>query len=529
MKRFCLLTLALCLLLCLPACGNSAEKWQEQYELGFRYLAESNYYEAIIAFTAAIDIDPKSVDAYTGLANVYLATGEYEKADAVWAQARAAITDAALLAQIESLAAALPQAREFFESDKANAEKGAVQILTVDFDKEAFRAGQETAFTVIAAYQMPKDGPFRLRLRANTETFDSGTDISTEDRTLPRRGIVRMEASVAPVVWPSGHNFYLNLVLSALSPEGNYMESEGRAADTVYITPEGELTDRSTAVNAYGSTVFTARYTYVPFNELPQVCQTLLADCADRLMAGDPAGVVDIARRESRTNDAWRQAGMKNNCFYTEWNGYKVLMWLPQDHDQEGFQYHMELILRPENGTGYWFDSQCYTTPSTGDQWFDPYEEYTYAVCPCADWQWNGAATVSVTKDSYFNSVDKTSTTRVITAMHDTTSSVTTGTMANSLRRGDFEEDYSYHSEYSYSNSTRRYWGTTTYRKVLTYDETGFLIREGRYDELRTGDGGLYVPSADDIKDHPGEQVADLMGKKHKPPISSSILDELYW
>jgi hypothetical protein len=154
------------------------------------------------------------------------------------------------------------------------------------------------------------------------------------------------------VVWPSGHNFYLNLVMSALTPEGNYMDDHGRGSDTVYITPDGEIADRSTAVNAYGGTLFTARYTYVPFGELPQVCQTLLADCADRLIAGDPAGVVDIARRESRTNDAWRQAGVKHNNFYTEWNGYKVLMWLPRDYDQEGFEYHMELILRPENGTG---------------------------------------------------------------------------------------------------------------------------------------------------------------------------------
>ena len=205
MKRFCLLTLALCLLLCLPACGGkSSAKFQEQYDLGFRYLAESNYEEAILAFTAAIEIDPKSVDAYTGLANVYLAAGEYDKADAVWTQARAAITDAALLAQVESLAAALPQAREFFGSDKANAEKGAMQILTVDFDKETFRAGQETAFTVIAAYQMPKNGPFRLRLRANTETFDSGTDISTEDRTLPAGASSAWRHPLSPRSGPAG-------------------------------------------------------------------------------------------------------------------------------------------------------------------------------------------------------------------------------------------------------------------------------------------------------------------------------------
>ena len=43
--------------------GNT---WQEQYDLGVRYLAEGNYEEAIIAFTAAIEIDPNRVEAYMG-------------------------------------------------------------------------------------------------------------------------------------------------------------------------------------------------------------------------------------------------------------------------------------------------------------------------------------------------------------------------------------------------------------------------------------------------------------------------------
>ena len=40
--------------------------WQEQYDLGVRYLSEGNYREAIIAFTAAIEIDPKLAPAYVG-------------------------------------------------------------------------------------------------------------------------------------------------------------------------------------------------------------------------------------------------------------------------------------------------------------------------------------------------------------------------------------------------------------------------------------------------------------------------------
>ena len=56
-RRFCAL---LAVLLLLTACGQTAEAaWQEQYDLGMKYLSEGNYEEAIIAFTAAIEIDPK--------------------------------------------------------------------------------------------------------------------------------------------------------------------------------------------------------------------------------------------------------------------------------------------------------------------------------------------------------------------------------------------------------------------------------------------------------------------------------------
>ena len=52
------------LILLLTACGQSQEvRWQEQYDLGVRYLSEGNYEEAIIAFTAAIEIDPKRAEA----------------------------------------------------------------------------------------------------------------------------------------------------------------------------------------------------------------------------------------------------------------------------------------------------------------------------------------------------------------------------------------------------------------------------------------------------------------------------------
>lgn len=62
------------------ACGdNLAEKWQEQYDLGQKYLLEEDYEAAIVAFTEAIEIDPNQPDAYIGRGNAYIFSGETEE------------------------------------------------------------------------------------------------------------------------------------------------------------------------------------------------------------------------------------------------------------------------------------------------------------------------------------------------------------------------------------------------------------------------------------------------------------------
>ena len=88
MKRICSLFLSLCLVLGLCACGQKAEEapaaptWQEQYDLGIRYLSEGNYEEAIIAFTAAIEIDPKRPEAFFGRGDAYEKLDDLEQAAA---------------------------------------------------------------------------------------------------------------------------------------------------------------------------------------------------------------------------------------------------------------------------------------------------------------------------------------------------------------------------------------------------------------------------------------------------------------
>ena len=90
--------------LALSACGQSQEaQWQEQYDLGVRYLSEGNYEEAIIAFTVAIEIDAKQADAYLGVAEAYVALGDIDSAIAALEQGYELTQDNQILEQLEQL------------------------------------------------------------------------------------------------------------------------------------------------------------------------------------------------------------------------------------------------------------------------------------------------------------------------------------------------------------------------------------------------------------------------------------------
>jgi hypothetical protein len=68
----------------LSGCGGGAEVaaagWQEQYDLGLRYLSEGGYEEAVVAFTAAIEIDPKQAVVYVGRGDAYVGLEQHETA-----------------------------------------------------------------------------------------------------------------------------------------------------------------------------------------------------------------------------------------------------------------------------------------------------------------------------------------------------------------------------------------------------------------------------------------------------------------
>ena len=102
MRRFTTLLLTALLVLSLVACGGKSA-WQEQYDLGMRYLNEGNYQEAVIAFTAAIEIDAKRPEAYLGAADGYVGLGDYASARSILERGYAETGDDSLKNRLDAL------------------------------------------------------------------------------------------------------------------------------------------------------------------------------------------------------------------------------------------------------------------------------------------------------------------------------------------------------------------------------------------------------------------------------------------
>ena len=90
------------------------------YNLGVRYLSEGNYQEAILAFTAAIEIDPKSAPAYTGLAEAYITLDQIDAAITVLEQASERLSDSVEIQEKKDTIDRIMLLETPFEDTRAN-------------------------------------------------------------------------------------------------------------------------------------------------------------------------------------------------------------------------------------------------------------------------------------------------------------------------------------------------------------------------------------------------------------------------
>ena len=82
MKRIKIIFILALVVILLVGCKSKEARVQEQLDLGSKYMAELDYESAIVALNKAIKIDPKNVDAYKILAEVYEKSGRLDDARA---------------------------------------------------------------------------------------------------------------------------------------------------------------------------------------------------------------------------------------------------------------------------------------------------------------------------------------------------------------------------------------------------------------------------------------------------------------
>ncbi len=118
--------------------STDTARFRKQLNLGQRYLSEMNYEEAVVAFNQAIEIDPRSVDAYLGLADAYIGLGDEEAALAALKAGYEATGDERLKARIDEMEA--PVAEEEAEIPEPSMDSDEIQRRL----EEIYEIGQFT-------------------------------------------------------------------------------------------------------------------------------------------------------------------------------------------------------------------------------------------------------------------------------------------------------------------------------------------------------------------------------------------------
>lgn len=162
--------------------------FQDQYDLGMRLLSEGSYEEAIIAFQAALEIDPRSVDVYTALADTYEAMGDTEGLRRILEQGIEATGDAGLqerLSQLppqrpEGLSLGIPE-REYVVADEA------LEALLADMIEAGLAGNREVLEDAAWNAQLAQEmGDFLKEKKSRGERHGCVSENEEEDKVTYR-------------------------------------------------------------------------------------------------------------------------------------------------------------------------------------------------------------------------------------------------------------------------------------------------------------------------------------------------------
>ena len=380
MKRVLGAILTASMMLALCSCGQKAATWENQYDLGVRYLSEGNYEEAIIAFTAAIEIDPKRAEAYSGLANAYIAIGDYDKAAGVWENIPTE-TDG-----VDTTSFSIWQRKS--ENILAALESGesGIWIMNCAFNKETFSSGKETELLVTVFYNAVADAEYEINLMKESDKSWE----STGESLILNQGVGVCRLMGSATLPPDGEYFRLIAMLTQTGPIDS---------DSIYLMPDGSIND---GYNTYGGRKFVYRSNYQDYDSMTEAERQVIDVIGTAAINGNMESLYSIL--DDYTEATWSFT----HDIDTIWNGYKVEIFFRPYSDKDGDRIgQVEVEIRAENGPGYFGSIYHNFAVSTAgrESWWDDYQSTSWGTCFCEDWQWNGNIQAESHCNYQFNSI----------------------------------------------------------------------------------------------------------------------------
>ena len=123
-----------------------ANRLNRQLVLAEKYMSELNYDAAILAYKAAIEIDPRCEKAYVGLVDLYIAMGDYDNAEEVVAQAENNLDAEAVLALKEKTRTLLALDDIGVDNENTNTEETETSVEETSESEPYLRYMQATSF-----------------------------------------------------------------------------------------------------------------------------------------------------------------------------------------------------------------------------------------------------------------------------------------------------------------------------------------------------------------------------------------------
>lgn len=352
--------------------------WQSQYDLGMRLLGEGKYEEAVIAFSAAIEIEPKRAAAYMARGDAY-----------------------ASMAKPSSEAGAETGADATELSVSAAEDYGrAVELLNAWYGDGTpdDGAGMETA------WMLPEGLTYSDAVSRIVELYRqlAADYAAAEDYEAATEALRRAQELLESCTAASGDGSEMPGITAELL-EQLRSGIEGQLQDYERLAGAGQL-------NAYGTTIFEQRENYEAYEEMPAERRVLIDRLAECALSGDAQGLEGYLP----------EADSPSEFIYTEKEGYRIMMSRFSSASGDGCDVYIE--VREENGAA----KACLLSHGGAGVVI---EERIYASGRSVNWQWDGEIVVgwktsTVHEDGSWGLMD----------------TVTKGLMKDGLREGVFTQ-----------------------------------------------------------------------------------------